>query len=73
MAILGLDAINRFFDKLSLGWTGFWNLWGVLGLALIFVAIQFFGIWGYVKVMGALVKLKPKVEQFIRNVMLFFD
>jgi hypothetical protein len=73
MSILGLDAVNRFFDNLSLGWTSFWNLWGVLGLALIFVVIQLSSIWAYTKLIGALIRFKPKVEQFVRNVMLFFD
>jgi hypothetical protein len=73
MAILGLDAINRFFDSLYAYWVGYWNVFGVLGMALFFVFAQFLTVWFYIKIMNALINFEPKVRLFINRVMLFFD
>jgi hypothetical protein len=73
MAILGLDAINRFFDILSVSWKSMMNFWAVIGLVIVFVVAQGLTIWMYTKILKSLMNLKPKVELFIRRVMLFFD
>jgi hypothetical protein len=73
MAILGLDAINRFFEALNVGLKAWGNIFAVLGLTVVYVAVQLIFIAFYIRIIRALMGFKPKVDMFINRLSLWFE